>query len=179
MNIRNGGRNGPARTRFRDPTSTAVDTDFGPMRNERKSFRSRSKAQLWKFHIVRCRDAATFLPGGATLGNAAMSSLKPSQSRDARRLLKWSQYRLAAKANLSETTVRVFENGSRVPSGRKLAAIEMALELAGVEFIAGPPPYVRLGQRNVFQDRSKDHYFDNLSSLHKADKIRQCHDTTP
>jgi DNA-binding XRE family transcriptional regulator len=109
----------------------------------------RTKAQSGTFHIARPCAAAKLWQPGRGLGDAAMSSLKPSQSREARRLLKWSQYRLAAKANISETTVRVFENGSRVPSSKKLAALEVALESAGVEFDAGPPSNVQLRDRNV------------------------------
>jgi transcriptional regulator with XRE-family HTH domain len=83
-----------------------------------------------------------------------MSSLKPSQSREARRLLKWSQYRLAAKANISETTVRAFENGSRVPSSNKLAALEVAFASAGVAFDVGPSSNIQLRDSNVFQVRT-------------------------
>jgi transcriptional regulator with XRE-family HTH domain len=66
------------------------------------------------------------------------------QSRAARGLLDWSQAELAARSNLSESTIRDFEKGRRVPSINNLAAIRRALEAAGVEFIDGDQPGVRL-----------------------------------
>ncbi|MBM2712780.1 helix-turn-helix transcriptional regulator [Mesorhizobium caraganae] len=73
-------------------------------------------------------------------------SMTPSQSRAARGLLDWSQQKLADQSNLSESSVRDFEKGRRVPSVNNLAAIRSALESAGVEFIAenGGGPGVRL-----------------------------------
>jgi transcriptional regulator with XRE-family HTH domain len=70
--------------------------------------------------------------------------MNPDQSRAARGLLDWSQAELAARSNLSESTVRDFEKGRRVPSINNLAAIRRALEAAGVEFIDGNQPGVRL-----------------------------------
>ncbi len=72
--------------------------------------------------------------------------LAPEQSRAARGLLDWSQSDLAARSNLSESTIRDFEKGRRVPAINNLAAIRHALESAGVEFIAenGGGPGVRL-----------------------------------
>jgi len=70
--------------------------------------------------------------------------MTPDQSRVARGLLDWSQAELAARSNLSESTVRDFEKGRRVPSINNLAAIRRALEVAGVEFIDGDQPGVRL-----------------------------------
>lgn len=60
----------------------------------------------------------------------------PEQSRAARGLLDWSQTKLAVSANLSESTVRDFEKGRRLPSKNNLTALRVALETAGVEFIA-------------------------------------------
>lgn len=62
--------------------------------------------------------------------------MTPAQSRAARGLLDWSQTELAAKSNLSESTVRDFEKGRRLPTVNNLAAIRRALEDAGVQFIA-------------------------------------------
>jgi transcriptional regulator with XRE-family HTH domain len=70
--------------------------------------------------------------------------MNPDQSQAARGLLDWSQAELAARSNLSESTVRDFEKGRRVPSINNLAAIRRALEAAGVEFIDGNQPGVRL-----------------------------------
>jgi transcriptional regulator with XRE-family HTH domain len=69
--------------------------------------------------------------------------LSPEQSRAARRLLNWSQVRLASRPNLSVSAIRKFEESLRAPSVDKLAAIRTALEAAGVEFTNGEQPGVR------------------------------------
>lgn len=76
-------------------------------------------------------------------------TLTPAQSRAARGLLDWSQSELASRSNLSESTIRDFEKGRRVPSPNNLAAIRHAFEAAGVIFIAenGAGPGVRLQKR--------------------------------
>ena len=73
-------------------------------------------------------------------------SLTAAQSRAARGMLDWSQTELATRSNLSESTVRDFEKGRRVPSANNLVAIQQALESAGVEFIPanGGGPGVRM-----------------------------------
>jgi transcriptional regulator with XRE-family HTH domain len=63
-------------------------------------------------------------------------TITPEQSRAGRGLLDWSQTELGVRANLSESTIRDFEKGRRVPTTNNLAAIQRALEAAGVEFIA-------------------------------------------
>ncbi|MFC5323633.1 MULTISPECIES: multiprotein-bridging factor 1 family protein [Bradyrhizobium] len=70
--------------------------------------------------------------------------MTPDQSRAARGLLDWSQAELAARSNLSESTIRDFEKGRRIPSINNLAAVRRALEAAGVQFIDGDHPGVRL-----------------------------------
>jgi transcriptional regulator with XRE-family HTH domain len=72
--------------------------------------------------------------------------MTPDQSRAARGLLDWSQAELAARSNLSESTIRDFEKGRRIPSINNLAAVRRALEAAGVEFIDGDEPGVRLSR---------------------------------
>ena len=62
-------------------------------------------------------------------------SLSAAQSRAARGLLDWSQTELASRSNLSESTIRDFEKGRRVPSPNNLAAVARAFEAAGLEFI--------------------------------------------
>jgi transcriptional regulator with XRE-family HTH domain len=62
-------------------------------------------------------------------------AISPAQSRAARGLLDWSQTELASRSNLSESTIRDFEKGRRVPAVNNLAAVRAALEAAGVEFI--------------------------------------------
>jgi transcriptional regulator with XRE-family HTH domain len=73
-----------------------------------------------------------------------METITPAQSRAARGLLDWSQTELASRSNLSESTIRDFEKGRRVPSLNNLAAVRRAFEAAGVEFTNGNQPGVRL-----------------------------------
>lgn len=75
--------------------------------------------------------------------------ITPEQSRAARSLLDWSQTKLGQEANLSESTIRDFERGRRVPSVNNLAAIKLALTSAGVVLLSageliGGGPGVRL-----------------------------------
>lgn len=64
-------------------------------------------------------------------------AISPEQSRAARGLKDWSQTELGQHSNLSESTIRDFEKGRRVPSPNNLAAIRSAFEAAGIEFING------------------------------------------
>ena len=61
--------------------------------------------------------------------------MTPEQSRAARAWLDWSQDELAAKANVSLSTVRDFEKGRREPIANNLTAIRVALETAGISFV--------------------------------------------
>lgn len=72
--------------------------------------------------------------------------LSPAQSRAARGLLDWSQSDLARHSNLSESTIRDFEKGRRIPSANNLLGIATAFEKAGVILVAenGEGPGVRL-----------------------------------
>lgn len=58
-------------------------------------------------------------------------------SRASRALLDWNQEQLATKSNLSLTTIKDFEAGRRTPGVNSLAAIQNALEIAGIRFIPG------------------------------------------
>jgi transcriptional regulator with XRE-family HTH domain len=62
-------------------------------------------------------------------------SLSPAQCRAARALLDIDQATLARRAVVSRDTVADFEAGIRNPSKNNLAAILIALELAGVMFL--------------------------------------------
>jgi hypothetical protein len=63
------------------------------------------------------------------------SMITPARFRGARRILDWTQHRLASEANVSLSTVEDFEAGRRTPIGNDLAAVRRAFESAGVEFL--------------------------------------------
>lgn len=69
-----------------------------------------------------------------------------AQIRAARGLLGWSQTKLGDAANLSLPTVKRFETGAASVSCEAIAAMRLALEAAGVIFVAenGEGPGVRL-----------------------------------
>jgi len=73
--------------------------------------------------------------------------MTPAQCRAARALLDWTQPRLAEAAALGLSTVVDFERERRTVSTDTLASIQSALEAAGVEFINGTQPGVRLKVR--------------------------------
>ena len=77
--------------------------------------------------------------------------MTPFQMKDARRLLGWSTIRLGMESNTSGGVVIMFERTGHMqapvhwaPMVDRLAAIGDALESAGIEFIDGDPPSVRL-----------------------------------
>lgn len=76
-----------------------------------------------------------------------IEGMTPAQCRAARALLDWSQDVLAGNASVSVTTLRNFERGATVPVANNLAAIQRALEAAGVEFTNGDEPGVKLAKR--------------------------------
>jgi ribosome-binding protein aMBF1 (putative translation factor) len=61
--------------------------------------------------------------------------MSPEQCRAARAWLNWSQDELAAKAQVSNSTLRDFEAARRVPIANNLLAIRRALEEAGMQFL--------------------------------------------
>jgi len=73
----------------------------------------------------------------------------PPQCRGARGILDWTQERLATEAQVSLSTVKDFESGRRTPIVNNLAAMQRALEAAGIEFIPenGGGPGARLRNR--------------------------------
>jgi DNA-binding transcriptional regulator YiaG len=71
-------------------------------------------------------------------------TMSPAQCRAARALIAMDQATLAAAANVSRNVVIDFEKGRRVPGRNNLAAIQRVLEEAGIEFIDGKAPGVRL-----------------------------------
>jgi transcriptional regulator with XRE-family HTH domain len=75
--------------------------------------------------------------------------IMPQQSRGARALLDMTQPQLAASSGLGLSTVVDFERSRRPVSKEAIQAIRIALENAGIEFIAenGGGPGVRLRKR--------------------------------
>lgn len=71
-------------------------------------------------------------------------AISPAQCRAARALLDMHQATLAEAANVSRNLIGGFEKGGRMPGRNNLAAIQRALEEAGVEFTNGRAPGVRL-----------------------------------
>ena len=83
--------------------------------------------------------------------------MTPDQVRAARTLLHWSKLRLGIRSGTSAYMVKTFENTGRVVSlagsGRTkpvdaLAAVRATLEAAGVEFMDGDAPGVRLRKQS-------------------------------
>jgi len=60
--------------------------------------------------------------------------MSPEQCRAARAWLNWSQHDLAAKAHVSDSTIREFEAGRRIPHPNNLLAIRHALEAVHIWF---------------------------------------------
>jgi transcriptional regulator with XRE-family HTH domain len=63
--------------------------------------------------------------------------LTPAQCRAARGLIDWSQSELAERAGVGIVTIRQLEAGVHAPRRSTLDVVRRALEVAGVEFIAG------------------------------------------
>jgi DNA-binding transcriptional regulator YiaG len=61
--------------------------------------------------------------------------ITPQTSRAARGLLDLTQGQLAQAAGVGVSTVKAFETGQKVPHASNRAAMQVALEAAGVEFI--------------------------------------------
>lgn len=85
---------------------------------------------------------------------AMLRRMTREQCRAARALLDWSQDELAAKSEVSVTAVRNFERGATAPMRNNLAAMQRALEVAGVLFIPenGGGPGVRLRDRGQLRN---------------------------
>jgi transcriptional regulator with XRE-family HTH domain len=73
-------------------------------------------------------------------------TISDAQSRAARALIGWSREDLAKASNVSLRTIVDFERAAREPHAATLTALRLALEIAGVVFIAenGEGPGVRL-----------------------------------
>ena len=82
--------------------------------------------------------------------------MTPAQVIEAPALLVWSRDRLAAASDVGVGVVRTFEVTGRVQlspgaktSNERFIVIRAALEAAGVEFIEGDQPGVKLRARHV------------------------------
>ena len=73
--------------------------------------------------------------------------MTPAQCRAARALLDISQTELSGAAVVPRVVLEDFEAGRSTPSDDNLDALRTALEHAGVEFINGDRPGVRLRKR--------------------------------
>ena len=76
-----------------------------------------------------------------TLGTPKM---KPAQCRAARGLINWTRKDLSRAAGVGERAVSDFERGIRVSYDRTVRAMSHALQSAGVVFIDGNEPGVKL-----------------------------------
>jgi transcriptional regulator with XRE-family HTH domain len=59
-------------------------------------------------------------------------------------MLAWSQTQLARRAGLGLSTVLDFERGNREVSVESIAKMRRAMEAAGIRFLGGEEPGVRL-----------------------------------
>ena len=63
------------------------------------------------------------------------SSITPLQCRKGRSALEWTQAQLSEEAGVPLNTIVRFERGERVASEANVAALQQAMEVAGVIFI--------------------------------------------
>ncbi len=77
----------------------------------------------------------------------APTAFSPAQCRAARSLLDWTQENLATQSLVTEKTIADFERGVTRPQARTLARIALAFERAGIEFLNGNAPGVRMRPR--------------------------------
>jgi DNA-binding XRE family transcriptional regulator len=73
--------------------------------------------------------------------------MEPMQCRAARALLAWTQEETAHAAGISGVTVRNFEAEITNPNPATLVVLRLAFEKAGVEFLDGDQPGVRMKRR--------------------------------
>ena len=83
---------------------------------------------------------------GYILDPQRASSVTPAQCRAARAYIRWGQDRLAERSEVAVSTIRNFEAEKSEPQRSTLAALQRALEDAGIEFL--PDGGVRLRERD-------------------------------
>ncbi len=77
---------------------------------------------------------------------ASPKQITPEQSRGARAMLNLTREDVAIASQVGHSTLFDFETHRRRPTLRTLAAIRLALERSGIEFLDGDQPGVRLAK---------------------------------
>jgi transcriptional regulator with XRE-family HTH domain len=79
--------------------------------------------------------------GDPYVGSAKQWAVRitPAESKAARKLLGWSQEKLATELLINENSVSSFERRQRLPRQLDLVKLRRVFESAGVEFTAGEP----------------------------------------
>jgi transcriptional regulator with XRE-family HTH domain len=75
-------------------------------------------------------------------------TLSPAQCRAARALLNWSQENLVARSKITKKTIADFERGATQPRPQTLAQLTAAFHAAGIEFLNGNEPGLRLAGKS-------------------------------
>ena len=94
--------------------------------------------------------------------------ITPAQCRAARALLDWPRERLASESRIGLRSIVDFERSARAPRYVTLDALRRALEKAGVEFINGNEPGVKLTKNAKGTEeisRQIDALEDKISSM--------------
>jgi len=93
--------------------------------------------------------------------------MTPSQCRAARALLEWTQENLEQRSGVAKKTIADFERGTQIPYPKTIREIELALEAAGVQFIAenGGGAGVRLKEAAPRLVRRRISRFERMASL--------------
>ena len=73
-------------------------------------------------------------------------SIAPAQCRAARALLNWSQDDLVRHSGITKKTIADFERRATQPRAHTLAQLTTAFEAAGIEFLDGRRPGVRMSR---------------------------------
>jgi transcriptional regulator with XRE-family HTH domain len=81
--------------------------------------------------------------------------LSPDLCRAARGLLDWTQKDLKAASGVATKTIADYERGARDPYDRTLRDLREAFEAAGIEFLNGDAPGLRLKQRRRSREGKK------------------------
>jgi DNA-binding XRE family transcriptional regulator len=91
--------------------------------------------RIWRKSSLKWRKMGIKQRNRPTRGDGALISAR--QIRAARGLLGWSQERLCEEAGVSRRTLARMEEGGSDARVSTLAAIEAALERAGIELVSG------------------------------------------